>query len=101
MSPSTLQGVTVNSSPDIHHSDKLRFKKSFLLFVIMSKVLHPIEHKIIKTLKETPNITYDEIAKNTQLAIDQVRRGVEWLKYKINPHLSLLKKDLILFSLIQ
>ena len=48
----------------------------------MSKVLHPIEHKIIKTLKETPNITYDEIAKNTQLAIDQVRRGIEWLKYK-------------------
>ncbi|HSF28385.1 MAG TPA: phenylalanine--tRNA ligase subunit alpha [Nitrosopumilaceae archaeon] len=48
----------------------------------MSKVLHPIEHKIIKTLKETPNITYDEIAKNTQLAIDQVRRGVEWLKHK-------------------
>jgi phenylalanyl-tRNA synthetase alpha chain len=48
----------------------------------MSQVLHPIEHKIIKTLKETPNITYEELAKNAQLAIDQIRRGLEWLKYK-------------------
>jgi phenylalanyl-tRNA synthetase alpha chain len=48
----------------------------------MSQVLHPIEHKIIKTLKQTPNITHDELAKNAQLAIDQVRRGLEWLKYK-------------------
>ena len=48
----------------------------------MSQVLHPIEHKIIKTLKETPNITREELAKNTQLAIDQIRRGLEWLKYK-------------------
>jgi phenylalanyl-tRNA synthetase alpha chain len=48
----------------------------------MSQVLHPIEHKIIKTLKETPNITREELAKNAQLTIDQVRRGVEWLKYK-------------------
>ncbi|MGI0041925.1 MAG: phenylalanine--tRNA ligase subunit alpha, partial [Nitrosopumilaceae archaeon] len=48
----------------------------------MSKVLHPIEHKIIKTLKETPNITHEDLAKNAQLTIDQVRRGVEWLKYK-------------------
>ena len=48
----------------------------------MSKVLHPIEHKIIKTLKEAPNITHEELAKNAQLSIDQVRRGIEWLKYK-------------------
>jgi phenylalanyl-tRNA synthetase alpha chain len=68
--------------PDIHHSDRLRFKKSFLLFVIMSQVLHPIELKIIKTLKETPNITHEDLAKNAQLTIDQIRRGIEWLKYK-------------------
>ena len=48
----------------------------------MSQVLHPIEHKIIKTLKETPNITREELAKNAQLTIDQIRRGLEWLKYK-------------------
>jgi phenylalanyl-tRNA synthetase alpha chain len=48
----------------------------------MSQVLHPIEHKIIKTLKQTPNITPDELTKNTQLSIDQIRRGLEWLKYK-------------------
>ena len=82
MSPSTLQGVTVNSLPDIHHSDRLRFKKSFLLFVIMSQVLHPIEHKIIKTLRDMPNLTYEELAKNSQLEMDQIRRGLEWLKYK-------------------
>ena len=48
----------------------------------MSQVLHPIEHKIIKTLKRMPNLTYEELAKNAQLAMDQVRRGIEWLKYK-------------------
>ncbi|MGI0077851.1 MAG: hypothetical protein ACREAU_10690, partial [Nitrosopumilaceae archaeon] len=48
----------------------------------MSQVLHPIEHKIIKTLKQMPNLTYEELAKNAQLAMDQVRRGIEWLKYK-------------------
>jgi phenylalanyl-tRNA synthetase alpha chain len=48
----------------------------------MSKVLHPIEHKIIKTLKEIPDISHDDLSKNAQLTIDQVRRGVEWLKYK-------------------
>jgi len=48
----------------------------------MSQVLHPIEHKIIKTLKQTPNLTYEELAKNAHLAMDQVRRGIEWLKYK-------------------
>ncbi|MGI0082409.1 MAG: phenylalanine--tRNA ligase subunit alpha [Nitrosopumilaceae archaeon] len=48
----------------------------------MSQVLHPIEHKIIKTLKEMPNLTHEDLAKNSHLAIDQVRRGLEWLKYK-------------------
>lgn len=50
--------------------------------MLLSQVLHPIEHKIIKTLKDTPNLTFEELAKNAQLAIDQVRRGLEWLKYK-------------------
>ena len=48
----------------------------------MSQVLHPIEHKIIKSLLEKQNLTPDELSKNTGLSIDQVRRGIEWLKFK-------------------
>ncbi len=48
----------------------------------MSQVLHPIEHKIIRKLRDSASLTYDELASGTKLTIDQVRRGLEWLKYK-------------------
>ena len=48
----------------------------------MSQVLHPIEHKIIRKLRDSTGLTYDELVSGTQLTIDQVRRGLEWLKYK-------------------
>ena len=48
----------------------------------MSQVLHPIEHKIIKSLQEQQNLTPDELSQKTELSIDQVRRGIEWLKFK-------------------
>lgn len=48
----------------------------------MSQVLHPIEHKIIRKLRDSDGLTYDELASGTKLTIDQVRRGLEWLKYK-------------------
>lgn len=48
----------------------------------MSQVLHPIEHKIIRQLRDSAGLTYDELAIATKLTIDQVRRGLEWLKYK-------------------
>lgn len=48
----------------------------------MSQVLHPIEHKILKSLLEKQNLTPEELCEKTQLSIDQVRRGIEWLKFK-------------------
>src|SRR5207247_6955855 len=82
MAPSTFQGVTVNSSDDIHDSVRLRFKKSFWLFVVMSQVLHPIEQKILTSLLEKQNLTPEELSEKTKLTIDQVRRGIEWLRFK-------------------
>jgi phenylalanyl-tRNA synthetase alpha chain len=48
----------------------------------MSQVLHPIEQKILKSLQEKQNLTPDELSQKTELSIDQVRRGIEWLKFK-------------------
>ncbi|MDE1867986.1 MAG: phenylalanine--tRNA ligase subunit alpha, partial [Thaumarchaeota archaeon] len=48
----------------------------------MSQVLHPIEQKILKSLLEKQNLTPEELCEKTQLSIDQVRRGIEWLKFK-------------------
>ncbi len=48
----------------------------------MSQVLHPIEQKILKTLAEKKNLTPEELASVTKLSLDQIRRGIEWLKFK-------------------
>lgn len=48
----------------------------------MSQVLHPIEKTMIKILKEMPNLTPEEIAERSSLSIDQIRRGIEWLRLK-------------------
>jgi len=48
----------------------------------MSQVLHPIEIKILKLLSDKQNLTPDEISLKTELSIDQVRRGIEWLRFK-------------------
>ncbi len=48
----------------------------------MSQVLHPIEKQIIKSLKENSNQTPEKLAESTKLSIDQIRRGMEWLKLK-------------------
>ena len=48
----------------------------------MSQVLHPIEKQIIKSLKETSNQTTEKLTESTKLSIDQIRRGMEWLKLK-------------------
>ncbi|WP_268541241.1 phenylalanine--tRNA ligase subunit alpha [Candidatus Nitrosotenuis cloacae] len=48
----------------------------------MSQVLHPIEKTIIKLLRNSPNLTEQEIAEKTNLHLDQTRRGIEWLKLK-------------------
>ena len=44
--------------------------------------LHPIERAIIKALVNRESIAADLIATSTGLAMDQVRRGIEWLKFK-------------------
>ena len=68
----------------------------------MSHVLHDIEKQIIKVLQSDPNLTEEKISQETKLSMDQIRRGVEWLRQKkladvsesINISLSLGKNGL-------
>ena len=48
----------------------------------MSQVLHDIEKQIIKVLKSSPNQTIEQLSEVTELSIDQIRRGIEWLRLK-------------------
>jgi len=48
----------------------------------LSHVLHDIEKQIIKLLQSTPNLTEEQLAQVTKLSMDQIRRGVEWLRQK-------------------
>jgi len=48
----------------------------------LSHVLHDIEKQIIKVLQSTPNLTQEQISQETKLSIDQIRRGIEWLRLK-------------------
>ncbi len=48
----------------------------------MSQILHPIELKLLKSLLEKQNLSPEELCEKTGLTIDQVRRGIEWLKFK-------------------
>jgi len=48
----------------------------------VSQVFHDIEKKILETLQKTPNQTPEQLSKNTELSIDQIRRGIEWLRLK-------------------
>ena len=48
----------------------------------MSQVLHYIEKKIIESLQKKPNQTPEQLSEFTELSIDQIRRGIEWLRLK-------------------
>ena len=48
----------------------------------MSQVFHDIEKKILETLQKTPNQTPEQLSNGTELSIDQIRRGIEWLRLK-------------------
>ncbi|MGQ9782046.1 MAG: phenylalanine--tRNA ligase subunit alpha [Nitrososphaeria archaeon] len=48
----------------------------------MKLVLHPIEVEILKALKTKGNINLEALTVVTGLSLDQVRRGIEWLKEK-------------------
>jgi len=68
----------------------------------LSQVLHDIEKQIINVLQSDPNLTEEQISQETNLSMDQIRRGVEWLRQKkladvsdsINISLSLGKNGL-------
>ncbi|HEX7033176.1 MAG TPA: phenylalanine--tRNA ligase subunit alpha [Nitrososphaera sp.] len=44
--------------------------------------LHPIERSILKALASNNYARAEQLATATGLSIDQVRRGIEWLKFK-------------------
>jgi len=61
----------------------------------MSQILHPIEQKILKTLAEKKNLAPEELAAITQLSLDQIRRGIEWLKFKNLAHVTESEKTVV------
>src|ERR687896_351523 len=46
------------------------------------QALHPIERSILNSLSSSDHIPVSSLVANTGLPIDQVRRGIEWLKFK-------------------
>jgi phenylalanyl-tRNA synthetase alpha chain len=44
--------------------------------------LHPIERSILNSLSSSDHIPVSSLVANTGLPVDQVRRGIEWLKFK-------------------
>jgi len=48
----------------------------------LSHVLHDIEKQIVKLLQSTPNLTEEQLSQKAILSMDQIRRGVEWLRQK-------------------
>ena len=48
----------------------------------MFHVLHDIEKQIVKALQSEPNLTEEQLVQETKLSMDQIRRGVEWLRQK-------------------
>ncbi|GIU70714.1 MAG: phenylalanine--tRNA ligase subunit alpha [Candidatus Nitrosocaldaceae archaeon] len=49
--------------------------------MIDPRTLHDIERRIILALRDK-KMSIEALAKETNLSIDQIRRGIEWLKYK-------------------
>ncbi|MEO9294047.1 MAG: phenylalanine--tRNA ligase subunit alpha [Nitrososphaera sp.] len=47
-----------------------------------ASALHPIEKALLKALAKHQPIRDDMLAAMTNLEVDQVRRGIEWLKFK-------------------
>ena len=43
---------------------------------------HPIEQSILRSLSDNDYVRVDSLVASTGLSIDQIRRGVEWLKFK-------------------
>lgn len=47
-----------------------------------TQALHPIERSILISLSTTDHVLVDSLVASTGLSIDQIRRGIEWLKFK-------------------
>jgi phenylalanyl-tRNA synthetase alpha chain len=61
--------------------------KSLLLLTTLTTLsnnpkIHPIERSLLQVLSTNDRISTERIAHITNLSIDQVRRGIEWLKFK-------------------
>jgi phenylalanyl-tRNA synthetase alpha chain len=48
----------------------------------MSSPLHPLERKILETLKPAGSVPFDALVNSTSLQEDQVRRALQWLSSK-------------------
>jgi phenylalanyl-tRNA synthetase alpha chain len=46
------------------------------------EVFHPIERSILNSLSNNDHVGAQSLAASTGLSIDQIRRGIEWLKFK-------------------
>src|SRR5918998_1866879 len=46
------------------------------------EVFHPIERSILNSLSNNDHVGAHSLADSTGLSIDQIRRGIEWLKFK-------------------
>ncbi|HEY7696560.1 MAG TPA: phenylalanine--tRNA ligase subunit alpha [Nitrososphaeraceae archaeon] len=60
--------------------------------------LHKIEKKILLSLVNHDKIDVDTLASNTDLSMDNVRRGIEWLKYKGLVSVSINKDSIVQFA---
>lgn len=47
-----------------------------------SPQLHPIEKLLLKRLANSDHISIEKLVETSDLSVDQVRRGIEWLKFK-------------------
>src|SRR5512145_1964075 len=57
--------------------------------------LHKIEKKILLSLVNHDKTNIEKLASITNLSIDNVRRGIEWLKYKGMVSLSVHKDSIV------
>jgi phenylalanyl-tRNA synthetase alpha chain len=57
--------------------------------------LHKIEKKILLTLVKHDKMNIEKLASITNLSLDNVRRGIEWLKYKGMVLVSVQKESII------
>jgi phenylalanyl-tRNA synthetase alpha chain len=48
----------------------------------LPEVFHPIERSILNSLSNNDHVEAHSLGASTGLSIDQIRRGIEWLKFK-------------------